>query len=353
MPEDRDGDPDAGRPTSNVLNTIRPYWDGATWVFDDPQRGLVQEPFVAGTPEIIDRALDEAGLPPRQPFSVIFSNREFPGPQIVLERCARRPAGTGTAGAAWRDGCARRCSGISMPRPSASTARSSEPGNSRGTQRRRASVTELTSPWRDLGPPIMCSILNCNRKCRGDAWSIASMPARGRGGSGRCSTRVSSGLLPAGRSLNPDTLAAAVSGLFRSLTRRSFGVFPGVDWALAHLQPRYRLALVSNAQRVLAESELAATGLDRFFPVRVLSAVVGIKKPDSRIFSAALHALGGEPAGAVYVGDNPKDDLVGARSAGMRCIIFGADGIEYDGLRPDACFRNHGDLPALLDRLWG
>lgn len=48
-----------------------------------------------------------------------------------------------------------------------------------------------------------------------------------------------------------------------------------------------------------------------------------------------------------------KDDLVGARNTGMRCIIFGADGIEYDGLRPDACFRNHGDLPALLDRLWG
>jgi putative hydrolase of the HAD superfamily len=164
---------------------------------------------------------------------------------------------------------------------------------------------------------------------------------------------ASSSLLPAGRFLDPDTLAAAVSGLFRSLTRRSFGVFLGVEWALAHLQPRYRLALVSNAQRVFAESELVTTGLDRFFPVRVLSAVVGIKKPDSRIFSAALHALGVEPADAVYVGDNPKDDLVGARNAGMRCIIFGADGIEYDGLHPDACFRNHGDLPALLDRLWG
>jgi hypothetical protein len=91
-PQRRRGGTDAGR-TGNVLNTIRPYWDGATWVFDDPPRGLAREPFVAGTPDIIDRALDEAGLPPRQPFLVVFSDREFPGCRIVLERVREEAGG--------------------------------------------------------------------------------------------------------------------------------------------------------------------------------------------------------------------------------------------------------------------
>ncbi len=164
---------------------------------------------------------------------------------------------------------------------------------------------------------------------------------------------ASSGLLPDGQPLDSDTVARAAAGLFRSLTRRSFSVFPSVYWALGHLQPRYRLGLISNAQRVFTEPELEIADLARFFSVRVLSSQVGVKKPDARIFSAALQALGVEPTEAVYVGDNPENDLVGARNAGMRCIMFGMDSIEYDGLRPDACFRSYADLPALLDRVWG
>ncbi len=37
----------------NVLMTIQPYWNGATWVFDDPHVGLRAEPFVAGVPGMI------------------------------------------------------------------------------------------------------------------------------------------------------------------------------------------------------------------------------------------------------------------------------------------------------------
>jgi hypothetical protein len=48
----------------NVLMAIQPYWNGATWVFDDPHVGLRAEPFVAGVPDMIDRLLERAGLPP-------------------------------------------------------------------------------------------------------------------------------------------------------------------------------------------------------------------------------------------------------------------------------------------------
>jgi hypothetical protein len=68
---------------SNAIVVIFPYRLHGTWVFDDPTTGLVQEPFVAGIPEIIDRAV--ANIPDAgKGFKLTFSARPFPGYQIVL-----------------------------------------------------------------------------------------------------------------------------------------------------------------------------------------------------------------------------------------------------------------------------
>ena len=37
----------AGRDVGNSIVVIKPYWLHGTWVFDDPEAGLRQEPFVA------------------------------------------------------------------------------------------------------------------------------------------------------------------------------------------------------------------------------------------------------------------------------------------------------------------
>ena len=39
---------------ANALMVLVPYRHAGTWVFDDPNAGLVREPFVAGVPEMMD-----------------------------------------------------------------------------------------------------------------------------------------------------------------------------------------------------------------------------------------------------------------------------------------------------------
>jgi hypothetical protein len=64
--------------TSNSLLVIAPYKYAGTWVFDDPSRGLKQEPFVVGIPQMIDKLV--ADIPNAdQGFRLIFSAKEFPG----------------------------------------------------------------------------------------------------------------------------------------------------------------------------------------------------------------------------------------------------------------------------------
>jgi hypothetical protein len=68
----------------NAIMVIYPHRLHGTWVFDDKTTGLVQEPFVAGIPEIIDRAV--AGIPgAADGFKLTISATPFPGYQIALD----------------------------------------------------------------------------------------------------------------------------------------------------------------------------------------------------------------------------------------------------------------------------
>jgi putative hydrolase of the HAD superfamily len=93
--------------------------------------------------------------------------------------------------------------------------------------------------------------------------------------------------------------------------------------ALARLQAAgLRLGVVSNSDGRV-EQALEAAGLRRYFDVVIDSALVGVEKPDPRIFQAALERLGVEPDEALYVGDLYRVDVIGARAAGIEAILLG------------------------------
>lgn len=68
----------------NALRVIHPYRYEGTWVFDDEVAGLVKEPFVSGADTVIDRMV--AGIPGAESgFTLVFSDKPFPGHQAVFE----------------------------------------------------------------------------------------------------------------------------------------------------------------------------------------------------------------------------------------------------------------------------
>lgn len=93
---------------------------------------------------------------------------------------------------------------------------------------------------------------------------------------------------------------------------------------LAALASRgYTLGVISNADGRI-EGDLGRLGLRRHFATVVDSHVVGVEKPDRRIFDLALARLGVPPAGALYVGDVFAIDVLGARGAGLTAVLMDA-----------------------------
>jgi putative hydrolase of the HAD superfamily len=89
--------------------------------------------------------------------------------------------------------------------------------------------------------------------------------------------------------------------------------------------------------------------------VTVFSCLVGLRKPDPRIYRLAVRQLSVEPAGCLYVGDGASHELAGALEAGMYPVwLYVAS--EKDAFRVDTEVWNGKvitSLSEILDLLEG
>lgn len=96
---------------------------------------------------------------------------------------------------------------------------------------------------------------------------------------------------------------------------------PNMHEVLSTLSKSYKLAVVSNTRShyFIGES-IRRAGLLDFFEVVVTSDRIGWRKPDARIFEAALVELGVNPTETVMIGDSLEKDSAGAKALSMYTI---------------------------------
>jgi len=86
-----------------------------------------------------------------------------------------------------------------------------------------------------------------------------------------------------------------------------------------------KVGLISNTgrspgvalRRVMDECEIL-----QFFDATIFSDEAGCRKPDKRIFQAAVAELGSTPERMIHIGDDPEADIWGAKQFGMRALLF-------------------------------
>ena len=101
-----------------------------------------------------------------------------------------------------------------------------------------------------------------------------------------------------------------------------WALYPDVRAALDELKRRgFRLAVASNWDERLP-GLLDALGLSPHFDRVFTSHAVGRAKPDPAFFEACLRGLSVRPEEALHAGDDPVEDVEGARAAGLAAILI-------------------------------
>ncbi len=131
----------------------------------------------------------------------------------------------------------------------------------------------------------------------------------------------------------------------------SASVYPEVPAVLEELRSRYRLAVLSDADRDFLEPSVRRNGLT--FDIVIASDELRAYKPHVSLFREVCGRLGVQPSQVAFVGDSPWADIEGARRAGMRAIWVNRHGASWpeELAPPSTVVTSLGELEGLLEKV--
>ena len=91
---------------------------------------------------------------------------------------------------------------------------------------------------------------------------------------------------------------------------------------LDYLKLKYNLHIITNGFDEVQHKKLALSKIDHYFKTVTNSEMVGVKKPNPKIFNYAIDLAQTNVNQSVMVGDNYEADILGAQNVGMDTIFF-------------------------------
>jgi putative hydrolase of the HAD superfamily len=139
--------------------------------------------------------------------------------------------------------------------------------------------------------------------------------------------------------------------MYRGISRRRLRLYPFVRETLDILRERFPLAVVTDAQSAYARGELHQVGILAYFDPVIISGDYGFRKPDQRLFQAALDGIGVAAEHTLFIGNDMHRDIFGAQEAGMITMMFDSDQGTKDHLDcvPDYTITDFRQLVEVLD----
>lgn len=99
-------------------------------------------------------------------------------------------------------------------------------------------------------------------------------------------------------------------------------LFDGTKEILEYLQPKYKMHIITNGFKEVQQGKLNQANIDHYFETVTNSEMVGVKKPNPKIFHHALSMAKAVPENSIMIGDNYEADILGAIDVGLDAICF-------------------------------
>jgi len=99
-------------------------------------------------------------------------------------------------------------------------------------------------------------------------------------------------------------------------------LFDGTITILDYLKPKYTLHIITNGFKEVQHGKLNKSGIAHYFETVTNSEMVGVKKPNSKIFKHALDLAKATAEQSLMIGDNLEVDILGALNFGIDAVCF-------------------------------
>lgn len=99
-------------------------------------------------------------------------------------------------------------------------------------------------------------------------------------------------------------------------------LFEGTLEILEYLKPKYKLHIITNGFKEVQQGKLKKSGIATYFKTVTNSEMVGVKKPNRKIFDHALNLAKADIDASLMIGDNLEADILGAKNMGMDALCF-------------------------------
>ena len=123
-------------------------------------------------------------------------------------------------------------------------------------------------------------------------------------------------------------------------------LFEGTFEILDFLKDKYTLHIITNGFEEIQEKKMKASNIRSYFKTITNSEMVGVKKPNPKIFNFALDLALANAEESIMIGDSLEADIEGADYIGMETIHF-----DYKDLYSDHNFKRITNLKAIENHL--
>jgi putative hydrolase of the HAD superfamily len=158
----------------------------------------------------------------------------------------------------------------------------------------------------------------------------------------------------------PDEAVTSVAGEFsRGVLDHPPGLLPGALDGVKYLKEQsLHISLISDtafSPGTILRELMERDGIARYFDTYIFSDETGVAKPHPEAFRLALAGSGAHPEEAFHIGDIERTDIRGARSAGMKAVLYKGDDQPHkyveEATDADATMTHWSEIPAILQAL--
>jgi putative hydrolase of the HAD superfamily len=142
-------------------------------------------------------------------------------------------------------------------------------------------------------------------------------------------------------------LISSISRYYLNNAPAKTALIDGANEILPYITSKYKLYIISNGFYDVQLTKVINSGISKYITKIFTSDRIGYAKPDKRMYEYAITSINARKAECLMIGDDIKNDIIGAQNANVDQVFYNPEAVECD-VKPTYEIRKLIDLKDII-----